>query len=207
MSPVTLEYRWTQLMKVLGLAFNQTEHQYSTVVAAYSEKHRVYHNLSHLKHFFGELDAIPDVTPAMQLAVWYHDIIYKPGSKRNESKSARLAVATLKHLGVDDAISIRVAELITLTKTHQAQPDNIEAGYFLDGDMAILGSSSKTYRDYAAAIRQEHRRYPDFLYKPGRKTFLLHALAQDHLFMTESFRERFEQQARTNITAELNALS
>lgn len=199
---MSLQNRWTQLMAHFSLDFNQTETQFAAITQAHSEKHRVYHNLTHLAHFFDELDQVPSVSPEMLLAVWYHDFVYKPGSKNNEHKSAKIAVKTLNQLGIDAAVGHRVAELIEATQSHQNGRDDIQISYFLDGDMAILGSPTEQYRQYAAAIRQEHRKYPDFLYKLGRKKFLQQTLAGEHIFLTESFQQRYEQQARRNLQAE-----
>jgi predicted metal-dependent HD superfamily phosphohydrolase len=203
MEPISLEARWADLMTSLGLDVEQTELQFANIIAAYSEKHRVYHNLNHLKHFFGELAVVPNVTPAMLLAVWYHDIVYKPGNKHNEAKSAKIALDAIDVLGLDPAIGMRTAQLIEATQSHEAVKGDIEACYFLDADMAILGSSMPTYLKYADAIRQEHGKIPAFLYRRGRKKFLQTLLVQDRLFHTELFYERYEQQAHINIVEEL----
>jgi predicted metal-dependent HD superfamily phosphohydrolase len=207
---MSLKTRWCQLIATFDLDFSQAEQQFTDITNAHSEKHRVYHNLSHLTHFFAQLDDIPEIAPEVLFAVWYHDFVYKTGSKNNEHKSANIAVAALKQLKIDNAIGQRVAELIEATKSHQATSEHLnenpQMGYFLDVDMSILGSEPQAYQQYTAAIRQEHRRFPDFLYKPGRKKFLKHTLASEHIFVTPWFQQRYEAQARRNLQAELLTL-
>lgn len=62
------------------------------------------------------------------------------------------------------------------------------------------------YLQYAENIRKEYSIYPDALYQPGRRQVLQHFLAQEHIFKTPVFRERYEKQARENISKELAML-
>ena len=61
------------------------------IFLAYEQQYRLYHGLRHIHHCLWELDSlkIKDLNKAqIELAIWYHDIIYQPVSKRNEIDSA-----------------------------------------------------------------------------------------------------------------------
>ena len=66
---------------------------WSDINKHYSNKHRHYHNLSHLDHLLEQLievkNAITDWNTIL-FSLFYHDVIYKPLRKDNEEKSAAL---------------------------------------------------------------------------------------------------------------------
>lgn len=201
-----LKRRWDATVAACGCEAGAANEAYREVSAAYQEPHRAYHTLTHLRHFFGELDAIPLSDPAVEWATWYHDVIYLPGARDNEARSAELARERLHRMGVEEALIVRIEQLIHATRTHGPATDDIEA-LFLDADMSILGAEPDRYAQYAEAVRQEHRRIPAFLYRRGRKAFLRETLARPAIYLTEHFRDRVEQQARINMAAELETLT
>ncbi|WP_213278415.1 HD domain-containing protein [Chryseobacterium indologenes] len=174
----------------------------------YSEKGRHYHNLLHIENMFNELEMvksnISDFT-AISFSVFYHDIIYDATSKTNEEKSAAKAEKRLAELYLDkNKISI-IAEQILATKSHQ-RSDHEDTNYLLDADLSVLGKDFKTYLKYTQNIRKEYSIYPDFLYKPGRKKVLKHFLELESIFKTDYFKQKYEAQAKENITGELRLL-
>ncbi|KFF07694.1 hypothetical protein IX38_09815 [Chryseobacterium luteum] len=178
------------------------------IEAKYSEKGRHYHDLFHLENMFLELEGVKhDIEnfSAISFSVFYHDIIYDSSSKSNEEKSALYAADRLKKIGLDqDMISKTEAQIIA-TKSHQ-KSDDTDTDYLLDADLSILGKEPAIYFDYTRKIRKEYALYPDFLYKPGRKKVLKHFLELESIFKTRHFREKYEQQAKENLTAELQLL-
>lgn len=200
-----LKRRWNATVAACAGDTRAANEAYRELSAAYQEPHRAYHSLAHLRHFFGELDAIPLRDPAVEWATWYHDAVYLPGARDNEARSAALARERLSAIGVDQVSVARVEQLIHATRTHGPASDEIEA-LFLDADMSILGVEPARYAQYAQAVRLEHRRIPDFLYRRGRKAFLQAMLARPAIYLTAHFRNRAEQQARRNMAAELETL-
>ncbi len=178
----------------------------------YQESHRHYHNFTHLQHLFQEYDeyetSLVDAQ-AVAFAIWYHDIIYKTTSKRNEEKSAELAVRRLRQLALSEDRLQRIFDLIMATKGHQLPVgnDSRDMAYFLDFDLCILGSSPEKYQQYSQQIRQEYHLIPGMLYRPGRIKVLRHLLEQDFLYKTVAYQEAFEQQARENLKWEIAQLA
>ena len=100
---------------------------------------------------------------AIQLAAWFHDVIYEPQSKDNEEKSSMYASQALTQLNLPiDTIKL-VQNLILNTKHHQPLSTDIHSQIFLDADLAILGASQLDYRAYSQEIRQEYACIPDQL--------------------------------------------
>lgn len=176
---------------------------FQEIVTAYSESHRYYHNLNHLDHLFREMDTCESVSSEMQWASWYHDIIYKPGAKNNEKESMKKAATSMRKLKIAEPVIGKVSELIMATENHQGNKHDIETQLFLDADMAILGSDESMYFEYCQAVRKEHASIPDFLFKRGRKQFLLATMQKKTIFGSGFFNKKYEDAARSNIAKEL----
>lgn len=175
----------------------------------YSESHRHYHTLSHLENLIRELEqvksSISDYTTVL-LAVFYHDIIYDPGSGDNEQRSADLAERRLK-IAEYPADRIDLCKtMILATKAHQISDMN-DVNLFTDADLSILGRQWDEYETYARSIRKEFSAVPDLIYKGGRKGILKSFLTMPSIFKTEEFRRMYEASARSNLKREIELLS
>lgn len=174
----------------------------------YTEKGRHYHNLAHLESMFAELDTVKDKIAdfsTVSFSVFYHDAVYDATSKKNEEKSAEMAVLRLDKLGLSQSVLQKVSGQILSTKAHHESGDR-DTDYLLDADLSVLGKSFETYMEYTKKIRKEYSIYPDFMYKPGRKKVLQHFLELKSIFKTNEFRDRYEGTARENIRGEIESL-
>lgn len=61
----------------------------------YAEAGRYYHNMTHVGKMLAWLDRTGAVSPAMELAVWFHDAVYEPLGRENEAESAAFFERTL----------------------------------------------------------------------------------------------------------------
>ncbi|WP_246034801.1 HD domain-containing protein [Polaribacter aestuariivivens] len=177
----------------------------------YSERNRHYHNLEHIntmlnlaKENASEIKNLDEVL----FAIWFHDIIYKARSKKNEARSAKFAKKNLqKHLFKELDIH-KISQLILSTKKHKIIiDDDLDNAFLLDFDLCILGQNWKVYEAYTQKIRKEYKLYPDFLYVPARKKVLQDFLNREKLFFTEKYQQLFEAKARENIQKEINLYS
>ncbi|SHF28863.1 HD domain-containing protein [Chryseobacterium vrystaatense] len=174
----------------------------------YTERGRHYHDLFHLENMFLELENVKNkITDfnSVSFSVFYHDIIYDATSKSNEEKSALYAADRLHKLNLDEDLISSINTQILATKSHQKSGDT-DTDYLLDADLSILGKDLPVYMEYTRKIRKEYAIYPDLLYKPGRKKVLRHFLELDTIFKTEDFRNKYELNARENMTTELQLL-
>ncbi len=168
-----------------------------------------YHNLSHLKHLYEELQVIKGELEDWDVVLYtlfFHDIVYNARSTKNEEKSAEMASDLLYRLGVPKHQINRCTAQILDTKGHNLSEDG-DSNYFTDADLAILGQSWDRYQSYLEQIRREYKMFPDLLYKPGRKKVLKHFLSMDRIYKTSHFYEKYEQVARDNLQQELTLLT
>lgn len=173
--------------------------------ARYAEPQRAYHTWSHIADLLQQLAAnLPAIRNpvAFELAVLFHDAVYDPRSSTNEADSAALLAAQMKqHAPTADLLCAH--DLILATRHHMlnaVRPEFAEdARLFLDMDLSIFGADRERFDAYDVAIRQEYSFVPIETYRQRRRDVLQRFLARPRLFLTEHYRERFEEAARANL--------
>lgn len=202
-----LRTKYLQLLTSLGIAEDPSD-SFGYLVSRYCEPHRKYHNLSHIEDCLAKFDQMRDLTEndtTVELAIWFHDIVYDPLSRTNEEDSAEAFRAIMDPFAPSDDLCRTVSDLILSTK-HSSPPDTIDASVLHDIDMSILGREEHLYLEYSRGIRQEYCGFADDSYREGRMLFLRKVLGMEWIFCTRPGRERFEARARDNMAKELSVL-
>jgi predicted metal-dependent HD superfamily phosphohydrolase len=204
---LSLHHRWLALAGATPESVRAGE----KLTARWAEPHRRYHTLEHLARVLDGVDELgghaADLA-AVRFAAWFHDAVYDSsgGSSASEELSAQLAQSELRLLGVPERRVAEVARLIRLTKNHVVAAGDRNGAVLCDADLAILGGSPEEYQVYTRAVRAEYAQIPDELFRPGRAAILRGLLALPALFRTPIARERYEEQARRNLAAEIRVL-
>lgn len=178
--------------------------------AAYSEPHRRYHTLDHIRACLDLLARRTDLTPAerrlLGWAIWFHDAVYDPRASDNEALSAELALAQLPRLGATPDEAGEVARLIRLTAGHEVAADDRLGAILVSIDLAILGGPAEAYEAYARAVRAEYAFVAEDAWRPGRAAVLQRFLDAPVIFPDPELRAEREAQARANLGRELSSL-
>ena len=180
-----------------------------SLVAAWSEPHRTYHSVDHLREILARIDDLADVAEdvdAVRLAAWYHDVVYA-GLPDDEERSARRAEEDLSRLGLPAALVDEVARLVRMTVTHDPAPGDRNGEVLSDADLAALAAPRERYRANSAAIRNEYHHISDEAFRKGRIQVLGVLLGGSGVFRTEPGRRHWEAAARENMRAEMAELS
>ena len=182
------------------------ESEWIVIETAYSSAGRHYHTLQHLCEVCYELENYyqGNIPLSTLLALFYHDIVYNTLRSDNEKQSAECAFKKMNTWNIDPRIAEKARDIILATANHESKDP--EAMIFIDADMAILGCNENKYNGYAAQVRKEFGIYPDLLYNRGRRKFIETTLRREVIFLTPAFREKYELQARINLTNELKSL-
>ncbi len=199
--------RWEAMMRTFG--FGPNAETFAALGAAYSEAHRHYHTAAHVAACLQSLDAcaaLAHSAPEIELALWFHDAIYRPLSKDNEARSADWTERFLAANGAPAAVVDRVRQLILAT-AHAAPAQTPDESLLLDIDLAILGADTDAYDAYEAAIRNEYRMVPMMLYRKKRVEVLQGFLLRPGIYLNAVFREQREQRARANLARAISGLS
>jgi predicted metal-dependent HD superfamily phosphohydrolase len=203
----TLAERWDLL--VVPLAGPGAVATGRALIGRWAEPHRRYHDLAHLQAVLEAVDALAAHATdpvAVELAAWYHDVVYA-GAPDDEENSARAAETELAGLGLPDELVAEVARLVRLTATHDPDPDDRNGAALCDADLTILATDPAAYARYVAAVRAEYADVPDDAFRAGRAAILQRLLDGPALFRTPTGREYWETSARANLQAELRALT
>jgi len=182
---------------------------YSSLVSAYAEPHRRYHTAHHIEDCLAQLDAAGDIANApeeVELALWFHDAVYKPVSSRNELRSAEWAQTFLRSADVDDERGQHVYGHILATR-HGEESLSGDAALVVDIDLSILGREPEAYDVFEQAIREEYKWVPWPVYRRKRAEILSSFLGRTAIYATEHFRSRFESRARENLRRAIDSLS
>lgn len=204
-----LAQRWQALASSFDTCPAVVDATFSLLQKHHSERGRHYHTLGHVRALLDLADEFAGQLRdprAVQLAIWFHDAIYKSRRADSEERSAQLAIAALGRLRVPVDVIERVASMIRATKGHDAAGLDDDGRWFLDFDLAILGGAAPLYREYRSAIRREFRWVPSMLYRRGRREVLEGFARRERLFFHAPMQERLEAQARGNLAAELKDL-
>lgn len=187
---------------MVGKASQDSAPLLSTLLTAYAEPHRKYHNTHHIANMLRLLEEADVFDPAVYWATLYHDIVYVPGAGNNEKLSAIMAKTALTRLCIEPEVIASVGRIILATQKHiLSNCPTTQA--VLDADMAIIGADAASYQQYCLAIRSEYAAVPNMIFKLGRANFLKKLLKLPKIFGTQPFYEMFEANARVNISREL----
>ncbi len=198
---------WVDMVANFSLPEDKNIEIFTLLGTQYKESTRYYHNWNHIKAMIKGLDNYPEEINdrlSIELAIWFHDAIYVPLRKDNESRSAKFFYEQLSTYLPIERVR-KVMTYIEATKSHAKTTDR-DLQLLLDLDLAILGQPSTVYQKYSKNIREEFGYAPDILYKIGRKRVLKKFLDLSSIYQTSFFREQLEEQARENIRVELESL-
>lgn len=175
------------------------------IESQHSDPRRHLYNLEHLA-FRLDLLATTDFDKAhLRLALYYHHITYDSCADNNEINSARVATEQLKSVGIKDKDTAAIYDLIRLTDPLPS-PSIPLGDLFLDLHRAWMGADSDQFQTFAEARRQDFSWLPDGKYLRQRMNEVIPLLDRQPIFVTKDFHDRFEDQARQNLNAEIQRL-
>lgn len=182
------------------------------ILAFYDEPHRRYHNRVHLREMLDTSIAMDmALTPAQSLAVIFHDAIYVPGAARgvNEAMSAQLL--RVYGSGVQTQTLELAYRIVIDTADHL--PRSPESRLVLDLDLMRLSVSGDEFERYSRQVFDEQR--PLIMigddarawafFQRRRISFFERLLERPEIFCLPTFRLRYEQVTRENLTRSVTA--
>ncbi len=193
---------------------------YAELLEAYSQTHRRYHVLRHIKQglalfrdiyrFSFEGVHVALQKPLVMLFAWfYHDFFYDIKlDAMNEERSADHAKNLALSLGLPQEFADDVFQYIMSTKHHALFDINCrdDRKYLLDMDLWILGQPEAVFDSYEADVRSEYSVVPEMVFRDKRTKILESFLKRGHVYLTRAF-EKYEQQAQANLRRSIAKLS
>ena len=192
-----------------SIASNQCEPIWHLLEAGYTESGRAYHNLEHIADCFSHFDPLtahfarPDL---VEMALWFHDVVYVIGSQTNEKDSAAFATEHLTAAGWHDQGRLANIEALIIDTEHKRPATTPDGALLCDIDLAILGCESDRFWRYEREIRAEYKIVPWEKYRSGRAQVLRSFLDRPRIYQTELFHERNDAAARQNLARSIERL-
>ena len=200
---ITAEKSWADLFRIVsadGASEDDRKYMWRQILKRYSEPHRKYHNMTHIDkcfsgcHFLFENYRIY----SLELAILFHDIIYKPRKDDNEFQSAEF-LREFMNVGSNNQIVNAACGIIKRTNyTKKYVSKNIIDQCMHDIDFAIFAESDD-YVTYETNIRKEYDFVDDETYYKHRAKFLIGILEKKQIFYTPQYYDLYERLARENI--------
>src|SRR3989344_1609799 len=199
-----LRKKWNLLIERIGLE-DRKNHVFNSLSELYTMSDRHYHNLSHLYRGLGELGNWLVQPEHVELAFFFHDVIYDPRRNDNEERSADFAKVSIKQMGGEDRLAEKINDMIIYTK-HTEIPFDYESQLLLDIDLSILGKSESEFDEYENGIRKEYDFVSDEDFRNGRGEILEKFIKRPSIYITDRFRERYESKAIKNLERSIEKL-
>ena len=174
---------------------------YRELVSAYTGPDRHYHDIRHIADCLREFDGVRHLAhnpDALQVAIWFHDVVYDGRRMDNEEQSAEVAADALQRLGASDAFIEQVQQLILFTR-HNTEPDTPDGKLMVDIDLTSLAFAPDRFDENSRRIRSEYLHVPDETFVRNRNDMLGGLLKRPRIYYTDVFYDRCEGQARENL--------
>ena len=176
-----------------------TIHQH--LISRYQESHRHYHTLGHIQHcldLFEQCKALASEPDALEIAIWFHDVILVSGRRDNESLSAKLYLE-LSDGAHRESLRQLVCRLIMATLHNADHLDDADSIYMVDIDLSSFGLPWEEFLRDSLNLRSESPHLCDDDYYLNQTGFQRGLLARPRFFLSDFFFNRFENQARENL--------
>lgn len=177
---------------------------FDELAAHYREPHRFYHTGVHINDCLVRMDlaeAELGRSDSVELAVWFHDVIYICGDADNEQRSAEWFAE--KAAGAFPPEVVREVEGYIMSTTHREMPGDQGAKFVVDVDLSGLGMEARMFWRDGNNIRKEAAGLSDAEFARGQGGFLRMLLKRERIFLTPFFHDLYEARARRNIRVAL----
>ena len=174
---------------------------YEELAGYYREPHRFYHTGGHINDCLSRMDlaeAELGRSDSVELAIWFHDVIYVSGAPDNERRSADWFAE--KAAGVLPPEMIREVEGYIMSTTHREMPGDEGSKFVVDVDLSGLGMSPESFRRDGDNIRKEFADLSDAEFNRRQAVFLQKLLDRSRIYSTPFFYDLCEAPARRNIS-------
>jgi len=179
-----------------------TDELFNLLAVAYSEPPRQHHTMIHLREcfeFYDSLPLLPGKTARTEMALWFHDSVYKMVPSGNEEESAKWCKYLLMDVGVLEGLATQISNLILAD--HNVMLTDPEQQVLADVDLWILAAPPERFKVYdEVQIRAEYAEVPDEVFYPTRARIMKRFLDKEHIYYTPEIRNQLEDMAKANLS-------
>lgn len=178
------------------------------ITKRYSEPHRRYHTIEHPARMLANAARFKiKLTDEQIWAIWLHDLVYEPGAKDNEERSAEEGTRLMLEFGLylgDETKLDNVERIILDTKDHVARHPQSEV--VIDLDLFVFAEDWEYYIESSERVAKEFNTFVGSEeWAEGRTAFLRGMLERKPFFLTK-YCNHWDCAARNNIEEEIQQL-
>lgn len=169
---------------------------------SYNEPQRYYHTLDHIEHCLSLFDKISSKLQsphALELAIWFHDVVYQPGATNNEQLSADQFMQTTKKR-FDDSLRNTVYQHIMATLHLHSEMNHADTKYMVDIDLSSFGLPWPEFIHDSENLRREMAHLSNEDYCRKQSAFQQALMDRPRFFRSDYFYQNYESQARQNLS-------
>ncbi|MEE8364317.1 MAG: hypothetical protein V3R76_00900 [Gammaproteobacteria bacterium] len=169
---------------------------------SYNEPQRYYHTLDHIEHCLSLFDKISSKLQsphALELAIWFHDVVYQPGATNNEQLSADQFMQTTKNR-FDDSLRNTVYQHIMATLHLHSEMTHADTKYMVDIDLSSFGLPWPEFIHDSENLRREMAHLSNADYCRKQSAFQQALMDRPRFFRSDYFYQNYESQARQNLS-------
>ena len=209
-STMEIEAQWNQSKKRfitlwMELQSNNSEASHAKSIwkllsEKYSEPARFYHTKEHILDCLKQLDSAKDQIPdyrSVELAIWFHDVIYDPAATDNEEQSVILFNKLAQNILPEPVIQ-KVSKIIKAT-LHIDNPEGLDEAFMLDIDLSSIADNWQRFTKDNSNLRREVKHLDCKEYCDRKISFFNMLLGKERIFFTDFFHAACEDKARHNM--------
>ncbi len=173
----------------------------------YSERARHYHTMDHIDFCLSVFDQVSSLTSnpdAVELAIWFHDAIYNFPIQDNERLSAEFFMQASQD-SLSTALREKVYKMVMAT-VHDVVPTDPDEQMMVDIDLSSFGRPWEQFARDGENVRRELAYLSDADFYPRQINFMTGLVSRDNFYNLAWFREKYEAQARSNVSRYLQIL-
>ena len=173
---------------------------YQDAYTLYATPGWYYHTPAHIAHCLQRKDEIAHLLEdpnTVELAIWFHDVIYDMGASDNEARSAEFFVERTAGK-LSSCQAQRVVSHIHAT-IYPSQPTDPDAQFVVDIDLSSFSLPWPQFLRDSVNVRRELTTSDPYEYAEKQQSFLEMLCTAQPFFRTDFYLERYEQQAQDNI--------
>ena len=134
---------------------------------------------------------------AVEMALWFHDVINEPGHTDNETRSADFFREWAGGV-MEDGFHRCRGRSRSWRRPIGGRPTDRDQQFICDIDLTSFGCPWECYKRDTDNLKAEFPGSDEDYYR-GKRAFLGAMLSKPRIFQTDFFHDRYEDQARDNI--------
>ena len=177
------------------------------LVKMYTESWRSYHNLEHIAaslNYFDACKSDADFADAIEIAIWFHDCVYKLGACDNEALSRDWFVEKTKNHIVP--AMIKRADVLIMDTRHLSVPNTDDGKLIADIDLTSFGLPWDEYMQDSRAVQNEFPEISNGNAIKSKILFLENLVNDGQIYYSNYYLTHFEERAQNNVNKHLQIL-